>query len=260
MREMQNNLARLNRVWLRDAAIASLLLSFFFGLIGPLGDYQTFPIATRLLAWIVLGMSGFAIYALLLFALDRFRPDWPWLLCQALVAIIGSALFTPILSLIDFLITGDQISGWLLTYVTVLPIGLVYLVIFEGVRLARRGSANIAETSAVDAPPAPSKLMRRLPEPLRGKLVCIAKEDHYLRVYTDQGNDLIRLRMSDALMELETMNGQQTHRSWWVADDAVQSATRRPTGGGQAILTNGLKVPIARARMQAAREAGWFDR
>ena len=82
-------------------------------------------------------------------------------------------------------------------------------------------------------------------------------EDHYLRVHTDRGSDLILMRLADALQELEGLEGAQTHRSWWVARSAVRDVSR---GDGRATLTldGGLSVPVSRRYAKALRDAGWY--
>ncbi|MBU3970468.1 MAG: LytTR family transcriptional regulator DNA-binding domain-containing protein, partial [Alphaproteobacteria bacterium] len=84
-----------------------------------------------------------------------------------------------------------------------------------------------------------------------------SSEDHYLRIHTDRGSDLILMRLSDALVELEGLEGAQTHRSWWVAKDAVRGVSR---GDGRATLTleGGIAAPVSRRYAKALRETGWY--
>ncbi len=42
---------------------------------------------------------------------------------------------------------------------------------------------------------------------------------------TDAGDELITARFGDALAELAAAPGFQTHRSWWVAADAIDEVT-----------------------------------
>lgn len=107
-----------------------------------------------------------------------------------------------------------------------------------------------------DAPP--PKFLDRLPLKLRGSTVhAVESEDHYLRVHTDRGSDLILMRLSDAVAELEGLEGAQVHRSWWVARDAVVGARR---GDGRATLTlkGGIEAPVSRRYAPALRKAGWY--
>ena len=78
-----------------------------------------------------------------------------------------------------------------------------------------------------------------------------------MRLYTDRGTDLILMRLSDALEELDGLEGAQTHRSWWVAKDAVADVSR---GDGRASLTlsDGTTAPVSRRYARALREAGWW--
>ncbi|MEM6490797.1 MAG: LytTR family DNA-binding domain-containing protein [Pseudomonadota bacterium] len=256
--------SKLDWRWVRNSAAATFLFSLFLGFIGPLGDYGTVPVAIRITAWIAIGMLGFAVYAVTLLALNRAVRTWPWPALLALALVVGTAPLTPLVSVLDQVITGDEPPGLFAAYFTVLPIGAVYLALFEIVRVAQRrerrptAAADVADADASATPT--QRFMRRLPASLNGELVCLAKEDHYLRIYTTDGDCLIRFRMADAVAELETAPGLLTHRSWWVADAAVVSAKRKPTGGGEATLSNGLTAPIARARVADAQAAGWFQR
>ncbi|HWA63657.1 MAG TPA: LytTR family DNA-binding domain-containing protein [Caulobacteraceae bacterium] len=119
-----------------------------------------------------------------------------------------------------------------------------------------RRHPTATHAAAPDAPPA--KFLARLPPKLRGaELYAVEAEDHYLRLHTSAGDDLILMRLSDAIDELEGLEGARTHRSWWVARAAVTDAER---GEGRATLTlkNGVSVPVSRGYARALREAGWF--
>jgi DNA-binding LytR/AlgR family response regulator len=88
-------------------------------------------------------------------------------------------------------------------------------------------------------------------------LYAVSSEDHYLRLHTSKGSDLILMRLSDAIIELEGLEGAQTHRSWWVAKEAVES-TRRDGDKVVLLLKGGAEAPVSRPNMRPLREAGWF--
>jgi DNA-binding LytR/AlgR family response regulator len=114
------------------------------------------------------------------------------------------------------------------------------------------------QTHAAAAGAAPARFLDRLPPKLRGATIrAVESEDHYLRLHTDRGSDLILMRLSDALAELEGLEGAQTHRSWWVARAAVRSVSR---GEGRATLTldDGIEAPVSRRYAKALRDAGWY--
>ena len=104
----------------------------------------------------------------------------------------------------------------------------------------------------------PAKFLVRLPARLAGaRLWAVEAQDHYLRLHTSKGQDLILMRLSDAVAELEGIEGARTHRSWWVAREAIAGAVR---SDGRAILTlaDGAEVPVSRAFARSLRERGWF--
>jgi len=88
-------------------------------------------------------------------------------------------------------------------------------------------------------------------------IYAVSSEDHYLRLHTSKGADLILMRLSDAVVELEGLEGAQTHRSWWVARDAVEGSRR---DGDKVFLTlkGGIEAPVSRPNVRPLREAGWF--
>jgi len=109
-----------------------------------------------------------------------------------------------------------------------------------------------------EARPEPPKFLERLPLKLRGAEVwAVEAEDHYLRLHTSKGQDLILMRLADAVSELEGIEGAQVHRSWWVARDAIADAKR---GDGRAVLTlkDRSEVPVSRTYAGMLREKGWI--
>ncbi|WOH37804.1 LytTR family DNA-binding domain-containing protein [Thalassotalea fonticola] len=98
------------------------------------------------------------------------------------------------------------------------------------------------------------KFMAQLPVDKRGKLYCLEMSDHYLKVYTDKGHHLLLMRFKDALELLSDYKGIQTHRSWWVALDAIVKVNK----DGRKIslqLSNQLQVPVSRTYAEAIRAA-----
>ncbi len=88
-------------------------------------------------------------------------------------------------------------------------------------------------------------------------LYAVSAEDHYLRLHTPKGSDLILMRLADAIAELGGIEGAQTHRSWWVAREAVESA-RRDGERVVLLLKGGVEAPVSRPNVRPLREARWF--
>jgi hypothetical protein len=122
----------------------------------------------------------------------------------------------------------------------------------------RRTEADALAAETAQSNPHPANFMERLPAHLRdSQLWALKAEDHYLLVLTSKGEALLRLRLGDALRELTSIDGAQTHRSWWLARNAVHQV-RKAEGKVALTLPNGREVPVSRAFAKSLREAGWF--
>lgn len=110
--------------------------------------------------------------------------------------------------------------------------------------------------AATDSAPPPS--LKRLPAKLFGaELWAVSAEDHYLRVHRSRGEELILMRLADAIEELEGLEGAQTHRSWWVARAAIRDV-KRGDGRATIVLPNEKEAPVSRTYARTLREAGWI--
>lgn len=139
-------------------------------------------------------------------------------------------------------------------------VSALYVFIISLVLTTFMALAQTRSTKQTETPPANSahSLLSRLPRKYReATLYAVSSEDHYLRVHTDLGQELILMRLADALKELSEMPGLQTHRSWWVALDGVTDS-RRENNKTILILKSGTEAPVSRGRLQATKAAGLF--
>ena len=102
------------------------------------------------------------------------------------------------------------------------------------------------------------RFLKRIPNGIAGDLLSLRTEDHYLRIHTTAGSDLILFRLKDALAELNGADGMQVHRSYWVARDAIEVIERKGRKT-MLVLKNGQHVPVSESFMPAVRDAGWLD-
>ena len=244
------------RRWGIDLALL-VVIGLMMGFLGPFGSDQV-PIVWRYIYWMICmvggGLIGFVGDELL-----RRRIVGTW----RRVA-VGSVLMTPAVSLLvlttEHLLAGGPFgwSGYLELLWQVWPILLAVMVVRALVW--RRTPARV-ETRTVIAAPLPeaeATFRRRLSAKRRGaRLIAIEAHDHYLKVHTDAGDELITLRFADALEELALAHGWRVHRSWWVAADAVE-AVRWRRGAGEIRLVGGLTAPVSRTHGPVLKEAGWF--
>lgn len=243
------------------AAVAGLFLAYA----GAFGTGPA-PLAQRLGYWlttmVLATLIGMAIF------LPAYLNGWlktrP-VLGSVLVALAMSLPLTVLVWFLgpqffpDFVATDWKIlPGYFpaVFLVSVLMTAINYLVADHEQRVAFQKAHQLTHAAAPGA--APAKFLERVPLKLRGgELYAVEAEDHYLRLHTSKGTDLILMRLADAIAELEGLEGAQTHRSWWVAKAAVIDARR---GDGRAVLTlkNRAEAPVSRSYAPALRAAGWF--
>lgn len=196
-----------------------------------------------------LGYAWGAFVARHFFRGGRWRTGRLWL-DVAVAALVMSAPFTFVVWLASGLMFGASVPlrGLPILFGSVLLVSLAITAI--NMLIEMRGITH--------AGPAPPKFLERLPLKLRGAEVwAVEAEDHYLRLHTSKGQDLILLRLADAVRELEGIEGAQVHRSWWVARDAIADA-RRGDGRATLKLKDGSEVPVSRTYAGLLRERGWI--
>jgi LytTr DNA-binding domain-containing protein len=244
---------------LRRVAAETALLVAAGGFLSVLGPFDTagLSLPVRMTYWPIVivggGVIGIAIDALVS---RRAHGFWPRLVADsvlmtppvtALVWVVSAVMFRPP--------AGRPILGPLIFQVFVISFAVMALR-----QMAWRGAWT--ERAAPPPPVEPidpsGAFRQRLSAKRRtARLIAVEAEDHYLRVHTDAGDELVTARFGDALLELANLAGYQTHRSWWVAAGAIEAARWR-RGRGELRLTCGLTVPVSRTYTAVLKREGWF--
>jgi hypothetical protein len=247
------------RHWLRRLIVACLA-SLFLALGGAFGTGSA-PLGPRVAFWLLTICVGSLIGGAISDAIGRLgwpAGRWAACLCGAAASTVPTALAIWTLETLFF--AGGRFQSGLLGQLLP-PVLLINFAISALNALARHPPAQTPAAPLPSAPLPPQsgvRLLDRLPAKLKGaELWAIEAEDHYLRLHTSRGSDLILLRLADAMAELEGMEGAQTHRSWWVARSAVEGA-RPAEGRATLLLKGGLQAPVSRTRVRALRQLGWF--
>lgn len=225
----------------------------FLALVGALGTMAA-SLLDRLTFWTTLLLAG-SVCAVFLNAVTSRRPriGEKAILRWAIVTIcIAAPMSLLAWALAYFLFeTGAPANplyfAWAATLVTAAMTALMMAINAPGPETRGGGKGS----SAV-------KFLERLPTEFRGaQIYAVSAEDHYLRVHTSSGTILILLRLSDAIAELEGIEGAQIHRSWWVARDAVVGMNRTDRKM-VLMLKGGAQAPVSRRNVGAVRLAGWL--
>lgn len=231
--------------------VASTALGVVLGVIGPFGSYMNGGLPERIAYWVASLWCGWTLFGLIVpwvarLAMSRRIPVWFWAPPLVAVLTVPATIISRLLARTVWPGTGRV--AWLEWYGQ----SLVIAVIATGLVLwwiARSGP---------EAEPDSSDPRDRLPPGLGRDILCLQMEDHYVRVHTPRGSTLILMSLSQAMAGLKGVQGEQTHRSWWVARAAVEGVVE--DGRNLRLkLTGGLEAPVSRANVGRLRAQGWLN-
>lgn len=241
--------------WARGFAI-SLVAAAFMAFAGAFGSTRGAPPA-RFTYWLGLMLLGWlwgtAVSRLVLFNLAWPQSLWGRIAVAAPIIALPYSALVGLVTHVMFRSNFSTLADIAELVTSVLAVTVVMIVLNT---LVERQAAGMTQAGPEGAPP--PKFLGRLPEKLKGaELWAVEAEDHYLRLHTSLGQDLILMRLSDAIIELDGIEGAQTHRSWWVARAAITNAVR---GDGRATLTlkGGAEVPVSRTHARVLRQQRWI--
>jgi DNA-binding LytR/AlgR family response regulator len=240
--------------------LVMVALGLLVGLLGPFGTFAA-PPAQRMLSWVLWLLAGYA-----LFRPTNLVAGW---LCEAtglphtagrLLALVVASV--PLTLIVTMMVTGLRFADalrWPGFWTMYLYIGVIAVVasVVMTATFGRRDQKPATPAPVASAPePTPPGPALPLP-PGFGPVRALKGEDHYVRVIGEAREELILMRMRDAIERLDNADGLRVHRSWWVAKAAVASVRR---DGRTAILTlrSGHEAPVARDMMPQLRAAGWL--
>ena len=246
------NARALLRGWWLDFALFT-----FVGLVmAQLGPYRTLdapqPLRTGYWLLAVYGAGVAAMVAERAIA-AHVRGFW-------LRIVIASVLITPPVTLYIYALNAILLDlprrWWLFPQLAWQVLVVMLLLLTLRALLWRR----VVETRTVVMPPLPEAerafRLRLSAKRRAARLIAIEAEDHYVRVHTDAGSELVAMRFSDALEELARTHGYRVHRSWWVVGDAIEGV-RWARAGGAVRLAGGIVAPVSRSYAAVLKSAGW---
>ena len=213
--------------------------------------------------WLIMCFSGYVIYSPTIYFLSKWLSNsLPESLNNAAVRLLVStcvasgimALFAPFIINLFFGSFQNYWQSLPMSFLACFFIGgfisgvsFIKTMLFQQRQQLQQNTEQLAQQNeqveSIQKQPALA-LINELPLDKRGQLICLQMDDHYLNIMTDKGDHLLLMRFKDALTKLESYDGFQTHRSWWVAKDAVASSKKE---GRKLILVmiNGTEVPVS---------------
>ena len=247
------------KAYFKQGLLLAVLLGALFAF---LGVYNTSaqPYFNRFVFWtatMVVGLLSTGIAAPLVF--EKWLPTKPtWIKLLFLILLI-SVPVTFVLAAFDHNYGLDwSVRIWLVQYRYVIVISSIlmgcgyYVLKTQGLIQSDsdvQAPEDLPESTNSDS------FLKRLPNEFHdAELYAVSSEDHYLNVITSAGSTLILMRLSDAIKELESVPGMQTHRSWWVAQSAVTDS-KRVNGKLVLVIKSDVKVPVSRTFDKVVRAA-----
>jgi hypothetical protein len=226
-------------------AIVGVLLGFA----GPFGTFESLPVAGRLAYWVAIVFltygSGFGLALLGDRLWGKGRRVWLRVVIQIATAGLGTSVVVALLNLLVF--GTSNLDAWGIAAVIAQSFAVSSAVVAVSFLASR--------PDPTPSPAAPPPILERVPLPQRGPLVALSVEDHYVDIVTERGKTLVLMRLADAIRETGSVPGLQIHRSHWVATSAVVKAYRSE-GKVTLELSNGMRLPVSRGYLPAAKEAG----
>lgn len=228
-----------------DFVTSILMLCIVIVVTGPFGTFLEVPFAVRAVYMPFLIIVGaFALAGTEAFV-DQFAPKVHILIKGFSVGAIMAVFFSPVVLVVADMATVGFREPREMPHVVQIVFGLTlffYLIRHVFVR-------EVGVTA--DAPK--DRLRELLELSPDAELLAVSADDHYVRVLTDQGEHRVLLRFSDALRELDALDGAQVHRSHWVAKISATELNR----DGQrhhVRLSNGVLIPVSRGKLDATRQ------
>ncbi len=236
-------------LWVALAGIGIILA--FAGAFGTADALRPIPLAIYWMVVVVLTYStGTLVHAVLRHRFAR-SSLFSRILCIGVVIGVSVSLVIAAINAVVFGPVFNSWKGWAGFFGTVIFVAFVVNSLLELVQreLARNSPGE----------PAAPAILDRIPVEKRGALVALSVEDHYVRVRTTKGEEMILMRLTDAIRETAPIEGLRVHRSHWVVKDQVFAVKRI---GDRALLNmrHGPDVPVSRSNVPALRKAGFLPR
>ena len=239
LRQMQQQFK--DRKFYGFLAVAILILA----LSGPFGTLEHYNALERLAYWAIIApttyilASGVATLVTISLMRKKFN-SWLAYAAGGTSAGIIVGIFVWLFGVFLDQSFGRSLLGLLTAMTYTIPITIGVTLLFK---LSEKPLEE-AESIPVDL-----RFFDRIPKHLGRDLISLNSQDHYVKVTTSMGSELVLMRLSDAIMELEGFDGLQPHRSWWIAKKHVKQI--KLVNNKKAIeLSNGDLVPISRAKIK----------
>lgn len=250
IREMRENLSAP-----RSLAVLGLV-SLVLGMSGPFQTFELLELLPRLVYWTAICtltyLAGWLAGSYVLRMITSRTENIVWHIlgpgCAA-----GLAVW-PVVTIINLITFGsdDGTDGghWINS-----GSQLIYCVMISIILSAVSTLVKNSAQEQMPTMPTTPKIVSRLPLNLRGNLISLSVQDHYVEVTTSNGAGLVHFRLTDAIDDCDGIEGLQIHRSHWIALTGIKSVFRQ---NGKVLVetTKGDVLPVSRTYLPKVKELG----
>ena len=231
-------------------SILLIVILFLLILLRPFGlDHISFLVSVGY--WILVCLAGACLYIPVFYFGEKFllRLKLPYPLVLILLAVVAGFLMCFVVTFITsvyFDVPAQYMARLPILFPQSLTIGGVIIsvtMIRDYIKHQNNlQNKHLLEQGKQDSAP---KFMQKLPQKIRGELLCLEMDDHYIKIHTDKGQYMLLMRMKDAISELEGHKGLQAHRSWWVSENAIMGSIKEGRNTSLKLKKN-IIVPVSR--------------
>lgn len=250
LREMRENLSAP-----RPLAVLGLV-SLVLGMSGPFQTFELLELVPRLVYWTAICtltyLAGWLAggYVLRIITLRTENIVWH-ILASGCAAGLAVWPVVTIINLVTFGSNDGNDGGHWLT-----PSSLLIYCVLISITLSAVSTLVKSDTQKqTSTMPTTPKIVSRLPLNLRGDLISLSVQDHYVEVSTSNGAGLVHFRLTDAMDDCDGVEGLQIHRSHWVALAGIKSVFRK---NNKVLVetTKGEMLPVSRTYLPKIKELG----
>ncbi len=235
-------------------------------LAGPFGTYAAMSFGMRVIYWgilVSLGVVlGFATYAMTIHLLKSERRRIFPIVAAAIMTVAYAPLVIALRTGFSSAAEGLDVNGLAITVNVFVVTAAVFL--FRQVlhKAPLTSPFETSETSEIEqsteVEPVP-RLMRRLSDDVKGHILRLSANNHHVDVVTVNGTAVLRMRLTDAIDEMEPIKGLCVHRSHWVTHSAIARIERMSAHKTCVHLINGDEIPASRKYRDNLVEAGLIE-
>jgi len=214
-RELLRN-ATSSRFWIGLICVIAVL-----AISGPFDTSDIMTVPQRFAYWGGVATSTYFLAIVFMTPVIKLTgaEQWHWVAVCLLAGVVAGIPIGIFVFLVNTQIMGIDDVEWIdLSRLVLICIVVATAVSFLGYLIEPRRGVKSATASA----PSPPAFLKRLSPNLRGEIMSLQAQDHYVETVTSNGKELVLIRLGDAVEELGDIDGKRVHRSWWVSRSAVK--------------------------------------